>query len=59
MQSSQEDYRTFRYPLPAFYITRQGRGLCVRAHRYALALATGEPLGSALALHKRATFQCV
>jgi len=32
-----------------FYITRQGRGLCVRPHRYALALATGEPLGTTLA----------
>ena len=35
-----------------FYITRQGRGLCVRPHRYALALATGEPLGTTLALHE-------
>ena len=38
-----------KYPLPVFYITRQGRGLCVRPHRYALALATGEPLGTTLA----------
>src|SRR4051812_15216049 len=34
------------------YITRQGRGLCVRPHRYALALATGEPSGTTLALHE-------
>jgi len=38
-----------KYALPVFYITRQGRGLCVRPHRYALALATGEPLGTTLA----------
>ena len=48
-----------KYPLPAFYITRQGRGLCVRAHRCALALATGEPLGSALALHECDVPVCV
>lgn len=36
-----------------FYITRGGRGVCVRPHRYALALATGMPLGEAtLALHE-------
>ena len=31
----------------------------MRAHRYALALATGEPLGSALALHECDVPVCV
>jgi hypothetical protein len=39
-------------PLPAFYITRGGMSLCVRANRYALAKASGAPLpGDQLALH--------
>jgi hypothetical protein len=37
--------------LPAFYLTRQGMGLCVRPHRYALAMASGALAAGVLGLH--------
>src|SRR6476659_4445372 len=47
------EYRTFRISTLCQCSTSpgRGRGLCVRPHRYALALATGEPLGTTLALY--------
>jgi hypothetical protein len=46
--------------LPVFYITRQGRAVCVRPNRYALARATGEPLDAdVLALYECDVPLCV
>ena len=60
MQSSRQEYRTFRISTLCQPSTSPGRaGACVRAHRYALALATGDPLGSALALHECDVPVCV
>jgi hypothetical protein len=35
-----------------FYLTRQGMGLCVRPHRYALAMASGALAAGVLGLHE-------
>jgi hypothetical protein len=35
-----------------YYLTRQGMGLCVRPHRYALAMAAGALAAGVLGLHE-------
>lgn len=42
-----------------FYLTRAGMGLCVRPHRYALALSCGLVAAGVLALHECDNLVCV
>jgi len=42
-----------------FYLTREGLGLCVRPHRYALALASGVIAAEVLGLHQCDNPSCV
>jgi hypothetical protein len=48
-----------KYPLPVFYLTRGGMGLCVRPHRYALALRCGLLAAGVLGLHECDNPVCV
>ena len=45
--------------LPAFYLTRDGVGFCVRPHRYALAIAAGSVAAGVLSLHECDNPVCV
>lgn len=45
--------------LPVFYLTRSGVGSCVRAHRYALAMALGRVEARVLGLHECDNPLCV
>ena len=45
--------------LPAFYLTRDGMGFCVRTHRYALAIAGGSVAAGVLGLHECDNPVCV
>lgn len=45
--------------LPVFYLTREGVGLCVRPHRYALAIAGGSVAAGVLGLHECDNPVCV
>ena len=47
------------YPLPVFYLTREGAGLCVRPHRYALAIVSGVVVAGVLGLHECDNPVCV